>query len=60
MQDADAVTRQPHIAVMVPLWVSSCVMHLTVHLKGEVRFGAIEVQNIGADRVLTPEPELAL
>ena len=36
------------------------IVDLTIYLHGQGEFRAIEIQNIGADRVLTPEPEMAL
>jgi hypothetical protein len=54
-EDAQALLPQPRISDGVALWTPAHAVHLSIYLDPELRCRAIEVQHIGAHRMLVPE-----
>ena len=54
--NAQPVLRQPHIPRCIPLRPITHIMPASIDLDSQLRLGAVEIEDIGSDRMLSPEP----
>ena len=58
-QNGDAVLPQPIIAPLITLWPVAHVMTGAINLDRKSCLGAVEIENIAADRMLAAKRRLA-